>query len=40
MVGKKESVKMYLDNLLPEIIIKWPEWWPKKVRIQLDNALH
>jgi hypothetical protein len=29
---------MYLDNLLPGIILKWPEWWPKKVRVQLDNA--
>ena len=29
---------MFLDNLLPGIILKWPEWWPKKVRIQLDNA--
>jgi hypothetical protein len=37
-VGKKESIEMYLDNLLPGIILKWPEWWPKKVRIQLDNA--
>ena len=37
-VGKKESVEMYLDNLLPGIILKWPEWWPKKVQIQLDNA--
>ncbi len=37
-VGKKESVRMYLDNFLQGIIIKWLEWWPKKVRIQLDNA--
>jgi hypothetical protein len=37
-VGKKESIEMYLDNLFPEIIWKWPEWWPKKMRIQLDNA--
>ena len=29
---------MYLDNLFPEIIWKWPEWWPKKMQIQLDNA--
>jgi hypothetical protein len=29
---------MYLDNLLPGIIIKWLEWWPKKVRIHPDNA--
>ena len=28
-VGKKESIEMYLDNLLPGIILKWPEWWPK-----------
>ena len=37
-MGKKESIEMYLNNLLPGIILKWPEWWPKKVRIQLDNA--
>jgi hypothetical protein len=37
-VGKKESVKMYLNNLLPGTIIKGPEWWPKKVRIQLYNT--
>jgi len=37
-VGKKESIEMYIDNLLPGIILKWPEWLPKKVRIQLDNA--
>jgi hypothetical protein len=37
-LGKKESIEMYLDNLLPGIILKWPEWWPKRVRIQLDNA--
>jgi hypothetical protein len=37
-VGKKESIKIYLDNLLPGIIVKWPAWWPKKVQIQLDNA--
>ncbi len=37
-MGKKESIEMYLDNLLPGIIMKWPAWWPKMVRIQLDNA--
>ena len=30
-VGKKESIEMYLNNLLPGIILKWPAWWPKKV---------
>jgi len=30
-VGKKESIELYLDYLLPGIILKWPEWWPKKV---------
>ena len=30
-VGKKESIEMYLNNLPPGIILKWPEWWPKKV---------
>ncbi len=29
---------MYLNNLLLGIILKWPEWWPKKVQIQMDNA--
>jgi hypothetical protein len=37
-VGKKESIEMYLNNLLPIIILKWPVWWPKKVQIQLDNT--
>ena len=37
-VGKKEYIKMNLNNLLLGIIAKWPVWWPKKVQIQLDNT--
>jgi hypothetical protein len=37
-VNRKETITMYLNNLLPAIVEKWPTWETKKIRIQLDNA--
>ena len=37
-VNKNTFAAMLVDNVIPAIEAKWPTWWPKRVRIQQDNA--
>ncbi len=37
-VGRESSINMYISNLLPAIMEKWPAWEERVVCIQLDNA--
>jgi hypothetical protein len=36
--SKKESIEIYLNNLLPGIFMRWSVWCPKKAGIQLNDV--
>ena len=37
-VGKKESIEMYLNDVYPGIILKWPEWLAQEGAHPADNV--